>query len=180
MTVTYQDPVRIDATAFLLRFSSDVAVPVPFRVYVDRLLVREWDSTSQSAEYVLTVGANQTPFIEVLDKACDIPQLAFPGKVTLHWLREGTAVEYRIEELVSAVWTDRGSLFDNGEPSYTWDTRWLEDVTTHQFRVIAIDAAGNEGTATTYSVQMVRHPDPPNVTYAYNGSGTPTVTITEA
>jgi hypothetical protein len=36
------------------------------------------------------------------------------------------------------------------------------------------------GTPQPFSATMVRHPDTPNVAYAYNGSATPTVTISAA
>lgn len=180
MTVTYEIPVRVDTNAFEIGFSSGVTKPVPFRVFLDRSLIKSWDSADGTGTVLINVGAGSSPFLEVLDKACSVPELAFPGNILIHWLAVTGAVSYRVEELVSGVWTLRNSLIDNGEPAFSWKSKWLTDITIHKFQISAIDAANNEGLAASYSILMVRHPDVPNVTYTYNGSGTPTVTIAAA
>ena len=180
MTVTYSQPIRIDALAFRLPFSSDETTPVPFRVYDQGRLVKSFSSPNGTGEYIATVGDGESPFIEVLDRDCEQPAIAFPGRLTVNWLAITGATSYRVEELVSAVWTARQTILDTGVGAYSWLSRWLEDVTAHQFRVIAIDAAANEGTALAFTATMVRHPDAPNVTYTYNGSGQPDVTIASA
>lgn len=180
MAITYGKVQPIDATSFRLTWTSDETAPVPFRVYVGGRLVSSWESPTQAGEIILTVPAGDAPFIEVLDKACDIPAIAFSGRITLQWSSITGAANYRIEEYVDSVWTERNVITDNGDGVFTWLSRWLEDVTTHQFRIVPISTAGNEGTPIEKTVFMVRHPDPPDVEYTYNGSSTPTITISAA
>ncbi|WP_166820523.1 hypothetical protein [Thalassoroseus pseudoceratinae] len=174
MTVTYEKPVRIDEATFRLNFSSDVDTPVTFRIFKDRRLVETQVSSSGSGEFFLSVGVGESPFVEVLDKNCDIPQIAFSGSIYLNWLAVSGAASYVVAEYVSSSWIDRETILDNGEGVFLYRTRWLEDVTTHQYRVTPVDSAGNEGTPLTFSIFMVRHPDVPNVSYTYD-SGSVTI-----
>lgn len=174
MTVTYSKPVRIDESTFRLNFTSDEDTPVTFRIFKDRRLVDTQVSGSGSGEFFLSVGLGESPFVEVLDKNCDIPQIAFSGSVYLNWLAVSGAASYVVAENVSSSWVDRETILDNGEGVFLYRSRWLEDVTTHQFRVTPVDTAGNQGTALSFSVFQVRHPDVPNVSYTFN-SGTVTI-----
>jgi hypothetical protein len=63
---------------------------------------------------------------------------------------------------------------------FTWRSRVLEDGATHRFRVVPVGQNGNDGTEQLFTLLMVRIPDPPAVTYTYNGAGAPTVTIAAA
>ncbi len=177
MAVTYSKAQQQDSTTFLLEWTSDETTPVPFRVYIDGQEVGAFDSADGSGSFVVTAGSGESVFIEVLDKACSVPSIAFSGRMRINWQAVVGASTYRVEEFVAAVWTARQTITDRGEGAFEFVTRFLEDVTTHQFRVIPIDAAGNEGTAISFTSLMVRHPTPPSVSYVYNGAGTPTVTI---
>lgn len=178
MAVTYSKIERIDATAFRLRFTSDRTPPVSFRVFFQGRLISSITSSGSQGEVVLSVPVGDNPFVEVLDKPCSLPTIAFPGRVTLNWLSVTGASSYRVEELVSGTWTLRQTLLSHGGTAYTWGSRWLEDSTTHQFRVIPVDSGGNQGTALSFSFLMVRHPDTPDVRYEYN-QGSQTITIAE-
>jgi len=180
MAVTYEIPERVDQHSVLLRWSSDRTPPVTFRLYREGRKIYEVTSADGTGEFVLAVADGDQPFVEVLDVACANPSLAFPGRFTLVWLSVSGAASYRIDEYVSAAWTTRQTITADGSSSYRWQSRWLEDSQQHQFRVVPISTAGNGGTPTTITALMVRHPDAPSVTYAYNGSATPTVTVTSA
>lgn len=180
MAITSYTIAPIDLTTIKISFVSDATPPIPFRVYVGGVLVSSWTAPTTAGEINLTIPPGDAPFVEVLDKACANPSIAYPGRITLQWTTVTSAARYRIDEYVATVWTERATLTDNGEGSFSWVSRWLEDVTTHQFRVVPISSAANEGTPITQTVLMVRHPDPPSVTYTYNGAGTPTVTIAAA
>ncbi|QDU61230.1 hypothetical protein Pan216_20840 [Planctomycetes bacterium Pan216] len=179
MTVTAQAR-QIDYFAFRLSFSSDETPPVPFRVVRNGDMIYSFTSTDGTGEITVTVEPGTVPFFEILDRAGQRPQPAFPGRLTLAWQAVTGATRYRVDEYVDSEWTERQTIASTGETSYTWVSRWLEDSASHQFRVVPLDNAGNEGSAQTFAALMVRHPDAPNVTYTYNGSATPTLTITEA
>ena len=177
MAVTFTKTQAQDGQSFRVEFTSDETTPVPFRVIVDGLEVGAFSSSDGSGSFVVTVGIDESVFLEVLDKACQIPSIAFSGRMRVNWQAVVGATQYRVEEFVSAVWTARATITDRGEGAFEFVSRFLEDVTAHLFRVIPIDAAGNEGSPLTFTSLMVRHPAPPNVGYVYNGAGTPTVTI---
>jgi hypothetical protein len=110
----------------------------------------------------------------------DEPNEAYPRRITLAWWGIEDAAEYQIEEYVSAVWTWRQTLQDAGQGAFSWVSRVLEDETEHQFRIIALDAAGNESDPETLVFSMVRIPDPPAVTVAVTNPvpGTAHIVIT--
>lgn len=62
---------------------------------------------------------------------------------------------------------------------FLWRSGVLADSTTHQFRVTPVGVNGNAGATKTFSLLMVRTPDVPAVTYAYD-PGTGAVTIAAA
>ncbi len=176
MVVTYQKTLRVDRVSWRQPFTSDITPPVPFRVFIGGVLVSQFVSTDGNGNYRLNSDQGSV-FIEVLDKDCSIPEIAFPGRITIGWRSVVGAVEYKVEEFVSAVFVLRKTVEDDGVGAFTFLSRFLEDVTTHLFQVVPVDAAGNLGTPLSFSVLMVRHPDVPNVGYSYDGAGPKTVTI---
>lgn len=176
MTVTYSPIERIDELTFRLVFSSDRPRPVTFRIYDEGVLAETIESETGTGEYIRTVYPGESPYLEVIDRADQIASLAFPSNMTLAWVASEGAQSYRIDELVSAVWTTRGTV-TAGPPSFTWLTRRLEDVTTHSFRVIPLDVNSNEGDPLELTALMVRIPDAPDVSITYS-SGTQTLTVT--
>ena len=169
-------PQRIDEQSFSLALASQRTPPVTFRIFREGVLSDTIFSTTGYATALFQVRPGDHPFIEVLDHPDDAPSPAFPGRLLLHWQGVSGAISYRVEELVSAVWTLRATIQDDGAGAYSWQSRWLEDVTTHQFRTSAVDAAGNVGTPVAVTFFLVRHPDAPSVTYAWS-AGTTKVTI---
>jgi hypothetical protein len=174
-----EKPQRIDVNLFRLALTSSGTPPITFRVFREGKLTATLISSVQTASIDIPVASGDHPFIEVLDRNDDEEQVAFSGRLLLHWQAVANAASYRLEENVAAVWTLRREMVDDGSGAYTWKTRWLEDLTTHQFRIIPVDAAGNQGTALSFSVLMSRHPDVPQVGYAFV-PGTGKVTINQA
>ena len=80
---------------------------------------------------------------------------------------------------MESEWTERARVRHRETAYMQWMTRWLEDETSHQFRVVPVGTNGNEGTARTLTCLMVRNPTPPDVDYAYSNS-TNKVTVSEA
>lgn len=180
MAVTFTKSVKTSLTTVKVLWSSDETPPVTFRVVREGVIVSTFLSENGKGEHTFTVIPGDAPFIEVLDRACQLPSIAFPGRVTLHWRTVSGAVKYRVEELVSAVWTLRKTVPDGGSAAFVTLTRWLEDTTSHQFRIIPVDAAGNQGTAIAFTFLMVRHPNRPATSIAYNGSVAKTITVSAA
>ena len=175
MAVTYDKPVRVDEWTFVLRWTSDRTRPVPFRVFREGVMFAEFDSSDGEGEIYITAAPGEYPFVEVLDHADAVSSIAFPGRLTLYWVGVTGAEYYTIEEYVSSVWTARDTVYDNSQGAFSWLTRWLEDVTSHQFRITAVDEAGNDGTPLSFTCVMVRHPDTPSVSMALTGSRTVTI-----
>lgn len=174
MTVTLYDPEQIGRWSIRLRWSSDQDDPT-FYIYRDGTLV----ATTKATEWTFTLESGDIPVIEVLDDADATPATVYPSRFTLSWYAVTDTDYYRIDEYVGGEWLVCAKLTDDGAGYFKWVTRVLQDATTHQFRVVAVDAAGNESTATTMTALMVRHPDPPDVTYSYD-SGTGKVTVAAA
>ena len=174
MSVTIEQPQRVGPGAWRITWSSDLSDPT-FYVYRDGRLI----ATTALTSLVFTIAAGESPVIEVFDDAATLPSTAFPGRVTLAWYAIAAVDHYRIDEYVASVWTQRRRIRDDGSGYFRWRSRFLKDVTSHQFRVVPVGTNGNAGTATSFTVLMVRHPDPPNLTTSYD-SGTRQLTFTAA
>jgi len=164
--------VWIDDTSCLYSWSSDLGTPT-FYIYQDAVLVETTANTSK----VFHVAINDGFVIDVLDDPDADPTTPYPGRITLSWYEVDDTHHYLIQEYVASVWTTRSLLFDTGDVFYTWESRYLEDVTTHYFRIIPVGDNGNSGTETGVSWLMVRYPNPPDVTYSYDAE-TQKITIT--
>jgi len=174
MTVTIESQTIVGDDAVEVRWSSDLPAP-QFFVYVDGKLLFATSLTS----YIFVVPAGGSIHLEVLDEAGAIAGPAWPARAIVAWFAVPGAVKYRVEELLAAVWTVRDEIVDRGEGYYRVTTRSLEDVTTHQFRVVAIGATLNESVATSLTILTVRHPSTPHVTFDYD-EGTTEVLIDAA
>lgn len=168
MAVTEYAPEPIDEMSFRLRWTSDLTPPVTFRVYQDGRLILNSISGDGTGEAIVTVGPGEQVDIQILDNDTERPRLAFPGRLTLNWLRVAAASYYRLDELVDAVWTERAQVPESGQGAYRWLSRFLEDEATHQFRVTAVGANGNDSTALEFSCLMVRAPSVPAHTFVYD------------
>ncbi len=171
MSVTISNVQQVGRYTWRVTWSSQDSPT--YYVYRDGRLVATTPQTTMS--FVLQPGDRLS--LEVFDVSSDRPAGAFPDRLTLGWYQVTGAAYYRIDEYYGAEWVERVRVTAD-QWYHTWTSRVLEDLTTHQFRIVPVDAAGNEGSATTRSALMVRHPDPPTASYAYdNGTGKVTVTV---
>ena len=173
MSVTIETVQRVDSRSVRLTWSSGLGTPT-FYIWIDGTFAYE----TPLEQGTFAVRPGEAVVIDVFDASTDEPDAAYPGRLLLGWWPSDDVDYYRIDEYYSAAWTERVRINDNGEGFFTWLTRFLEDVTSHQFRIVPVGTDGNEGTATALTSLMVRHPDPPDVSYAYS-SGTTKLTITE-
>ncbi len=173
--VTFDPPQQVGANLWRFTWTSDQMDP-EYRVYLDGQLV----SVQTAEQFDVKVEGEVSPVLEVLDSEDDVPNDAFPPYLRLGWLPVSDAVRYLVQQY-DGGWVDVATLAAEADRAwYQYDTPGLADVTVHQWRVIPIDEAGNEGSALAFSVLMVRHPDPPDVTFTYDGAMAGTVTIEAA
>lgn len=176
MTVTLTEPEWVTDDTVELSWSSDLGGTPTFYLWQWGDLVIITTDTGRQ----FTIAAGEDLILDVFDSASGEPDAYVSnGRATLCWWPVSGAAQYRVDEYVASVWTERGTVADNGEGFFAWTSRVLEDVTTHEFRIVPLDSAGNTGTATTFSKLMVRIPDVPSVSYAYD-SGTAKITVSDA
>lgn len=169
MAVTILTSNRNSIGEWVLTFESDETTPVTFYVYLDGILSDVIRSTTGYGEFRTWVAPNENTVLEILDKNC-LAQHAFPPRFTLNWLAISTADRYRIDRYVGAAWVEQDTVREVGQLSYTYLTVKLEDETTHQFRIVPVDANGIDGTALSFTKLMVRHPDVPALNLSLGGN----------
>jgi len=174
MSVTITSAVATGPNTYLLTYESTLSTPT-FYLYQDGTLVAVTELTT----WVFWVQVGESLNVEILDNANELPQAAFPGRLLLAWEASDSTDYYRIDEKVASVWTERAKITDSGVLYYSWETRFLEDVTAHEFRIVPVGTNGNEGAIKAFAVLMVRHPTPPTVAYTYT-SLTAAVTVSAA
>lgn len=163
-----------------LTSASDLDDPT-FYIWRDGVLV----GATKSTRWSFTLEAGEFVVWDVFDDSATVPAAAFPGRVTVTWCAVETANHYRVEQWGGATWDLQIKILDRGEGYFSWESGFLEDVTEHKFRVVPIahdrDAQvlgdGNIIYMTELRVLMVRHPDIPDFSAAWNGSGDPTITV---
>lgn len=168
-------PVRVGRSSWLLRYYSAISYRPDYYVYRDGVLYMR----DRTGHCVVHTEPGEKANIDVFDDADTAPGAATASRQQLCWGAASGADAYRIEEKINGTWTVRVVVPHRGEGQYRFTTRPLEDVTTHEFRVISIDKYGAESSAATRNIVMVRPPDAPSVTYTYAAS-TGNVTIAAA
>lgn len=166
---------QISRFAFRLTWTSTLGAGTTFYVYLDGQPVGE----TQVAEWLLSVAEGEAPVVEVLDDPAQAPEPGFPGYLLITWYAVAGAERYLVQENVAGTWTTRSTVIEDGRGYYLVATRFLEDSTVHSFRVLPRGTNENNGVAAALTCLMVRHPDPPDVRFAYSSS-TGAVTITGA
>lgn len=164
MTAEFTNMARVSSVGYEYAWTGTA----PYTLLLNGLPYREvYDLTSIIVE---GTDEEEPPVLEVYDSTeTSATSELYPPWYVLQW-RGSTAVkQYRVEQYVGSAWVTLGSLRENGSGYYQYPTEAQQDVTTIQFRVIAIDIEGNESEAATLSVFNIRHPDPPRVSMSYGG-----------
>lgn len=176
MTVTINDPVDLRDGVWLVEWSSDLGSDTVFYVYVDGDLYAVTQLTWMTFS---TSGSTESMVIKVLDEVAGADDPAWGARALMAWYAVAGTDYYLVEEYVASAWTEVQRIVDRGEGYFRWESRVLEDITTHQFRVTAMGTNGNLGTPTSLTILAVRHPNPPNVAFAWDDA-TQVVTISAA
>lgn len=174
MAITSFTQTPISASLWRLNFTSDDPDAV-FRIGVDGVLV----GTTQNTYWDVAVSPGEHVIVEVYDDNTAFVA-TYPGRVTLAWDAVENAAYYSVEEYVDAEWVVRQEVpAQVRKTHYTWPTRYLEDVTDHQFRVRPFGENGLVGYVRSFNFKMVRYPDPATVAFSYDsGTGEITATVT--
>lgn len=135
-----------------------------YYVYLDGVLA----ATVSRLWYQFTLATGEQVQIEVCDSSSDVPATAYPGNALITWQRDSEASYYIVQQYVDSAWTTVRTVQDTGVPYYQYRSAFLDDCTTHQFRVVPVDANEIQGTPKEFTFLMVRYPDAPSATYTYD------------
>ena len=148
-----------------------------FKRYIKGVL---YEGRSSADTFLIVVGDSDVEPVpvEIIDSTEneeDVSQVKYPQRAVLQWRAATGTAYYKIQKSVSGVWTDVRIIHHRPNSIYfKWQSPQLDDVTTHQYRVMAYTASGDEGVPIPMDVSIVRNPDPPEVTISLAG-GTLTV-----
>lgn len=166
MSVSNLSASYLDSTSARVTWSGGTA---PYRVFVDGAL------TLTTADTACTLIVAAGDLIEVRD-ATESDPVSRPARARIYWRSVVGAEQYRVYEYVDSAWTLRATVTDDGRGHFNWTSRRLEDATTHNFKVTALDSIGNESTGDAISLYLVRVPDPPEPDQAGTLGGGETMT----
>jgi hypothetical protein len=145
-------------------------------------------SSTPTRTFVLVPGSQaRFTILDTNDAAFDPVANApegYPATRSLVFTRsiDSDVSKYRIEQQrESDGWISLGIIFDDPRAwVYQLSTPTLDDLTNYGWRVIAIDTAGNDGTAVTLAAELiVRTPNAPDFTVTFD-PGTTKVTFAAA
>lgn len=161
----FSDIKKIASNTWRFSWASGTA---PYRVYLRGKLL-----ATISAEFyeIEELGAaDEPPPLEVLDAAgaASPDSVLNPCRAILQWRAVSAAKYYVVRELVSASWQKRAQIQEVGCGYYSFESAALADGSATSWRVVAIDALGNESAPVAFSVTTVRNPEPPEVSLAYD------------
>lgn len=163
MAITYLTPVR-QGFQWLFQWASDLASPT-YYVWLNGEYLMETLETS----YLIYIAPGDDLQFSVFDSSAAVPPEHFPSRLTLRWMGRDGAQMYRVEQYVNGEWLPRGLVPWRLPNVYHYQTARLDDVTEYQYRAVPLDAQGRAGTALTFTVEMVRYPDPPAQTIDFTG-----------
>jgi hypothetical protein len=155
--------------------------------YVDGIF--QATTTAPSRSFHLPGGYQaRIEVVDTLDPALDPyanAPVGYPARQTIHWCRSISTdvAAYRVEQkVISGSWHEIGRVRHvPGQWYYTFVSQRLNDLTYYYWRVVPIDAVGNETSGVTEMgpIKIVRHPDAPDWSASYD-DGAQRVTFSEA
>lgn len=134
-----------------------------------------------SADEQLVIDVNDTNDA-AYDAIANAP-VRYPATRSLWWIRSivDSVVHYRIEQQRDGGdWTTIATIRQDNSWSYKFETPVLDDLTDYAWRIVPVDAAGNDGPMLTFATErIVRTPDAPRFTVSFD-EGTTYVTFAAA
>lgn len=168
MTITAYQQTRIDDVTTVI-VTSDLVGQIFYHWYLDGAYLGATDTPQRS----FSVPAGDQARVEVIDTLDDgFDPLAsapdgWPARRSIFWTAsvDSDVNHYRVEQQKAGGDWELLAIVehDSARWTYTVLTGRLDDRTLYAWRVIPVDAAGNQGTAQTISQEMiVRTPDAPD------------------
>lgn len=105
------------------------------------------------------------PDLEILNDGEASESLAYPPILQLQWRGVLGVMAYVVDQLISSNWVSVSTQFENGQGYYWWRTPAHGDGEALQFRVRAVNLAGDAGTAIEFTQEIVRNPEAPEVVF---------------
>jgi len=151
----------------------------PYRVYLDGVLLTDNpmdgdtpDGATTDNDYFIIEHSDsqEPPAIELLD-ADDTGTpltLTHPPFCTLQWRSVDYADRYRVDLYTGGSWVEQAIVIEDGRGYYQYTSDALTDCTTHQYRVVAVDASANESAPISCDILVVRNPPPPSISVSYS------------
>ncbi len=139
----------------------------PWRIFLDGKLIDT--VTTQSYTYPPSEYEDTPPPLEIADAGIDAETELYPAWATLQWRSAATAYEYIAQEYIGSAWVDVNTQPENGSGTYIYETPSLTDATASQWRILALDSDGREGTPLAFTFVVNRNPPEPDVTYTCAG-----------
>lgn len=155
----------------------------PFRVFSYGTYTYIIDDTEETSLFVTSDNNIEPPAIEVFDST-ETDDIAageeYTARFIIQWRGYQYADYYTVQkETAPSTWTDVDNYIEDGRGYYKFQgSLESSDYTIPTYRVVMTDKAGATST-TEFSYYIVRHPDPPELTYTYN-AGTGLLTIAAA
>ena len=172
MTITYA--IRRFDVCVSVSVTSSLTGTVYYHWYVDGQY--QGVTTSPTREFLLDDEQAPIEVVDTNDAAFDpyaSPPPSYPARRTIWWVRSlGAETDhYRVEEKAGAgAWEAIGVVrHDPSRWSYELETDRLDDLTDHEWRVIPVSRAGNDGAPVELAAErIVRTPDAPDFELAYD------------
>jgi hypothetical protein len=173
MTITNVERTQI-GNMTTVTVTSDLEPPVYYHWYEDGQWVGRTTTPSHTV-FVPAGGQRRLDVVDTTDPDYDpaAGEPGFPSRRTVHWIRslDADVIRYRVEVQVDGGdWETAATVpAVSGQWAYTWLSDVLVDCAEYAWRVIPIDAAGNDGTPIAIDAELiVRHPDAPDYTVAFD------------
>jgi len=176
MTIAWGTPRIADPSTVSQPVTSNLTPPVTLYVWLDGAFAYEVVSDAAGAAE-LRLPLDDQVDVEVTDVAGAIPSFGAAARFTLTWGAVTGATQYRIDRFVGGEWVEQSPspVPAQGQSRFKWKSERLEDGEIHQFRVVPMDAAGNEGDELEFQGRMVRKPDLPRFTPTVDDTGELTI-----
>ena len=183
MTIAEPYPLSSFGQTTTVTVSSDLTPPVWFHWYLDG----SFQETTTVGEFRISLEPGSQARLEVIDTTDpDFDPLAnepaaWPATKDLWWIGSLAADldRYRVEQQQDGGdWTPIATVLkQDNQWHYHIESGRLVDLATYAFRIVPIDAAGNDGTAHSLSSRrIVRTPDAIDFSLTFN-EGPTTMTI---
>jgi len=163
MAITAFTATRLGPTTWRMDATSSETTPT-YYWYVGGVLVE----TSSRPWKIVDLAAGESLWVEVFDDSSSTPVPGNAGRLIIDWGPVSGASVYRVYEYYDSAWTLRAEVPETGLGQYEYQTRYLENDTDIQWRVVAYGTNGILGTVRQFTAKCVRGPDAPEVTYTYS------------